>query len=158
MLFFNLDEPSTIDDDDEEFSLSEGESRAKRRAQNKNRKKQNTKKNAANSGKQLHTNKRPNIPVAALNNSTASQNKATGSSTFPSRNMMNTPNVSAIGTSFPAPASISGGSASVYGYGGLPIAPPPNGNANFLATNSHIPPAQRAGPYIPYFPQPCKPS
>ena len=48
-------------------------------------------------------------------------------------------------------------SSSVYGYGGLPIAPPPSGNsANFVST--HIPPAQRAGPYIPYYPQAIKPS
>ena len=57
------------------------------------------------------------------------------------------------------PGSVNSGTSSVYGYGGLPIAPPPNGNtSNFLAGSSHIPPAQRAGPYIPYFPQACKPS
>ena len=141
--------------------MAEVEPTAKKRAQNKNKKKQSTRKGGVNTGKQMNSSKGPaKFPTAGLNNGSTLQNQTRGSSGLPSRSMMNTPHVSALGTSIPAPpVSMSGATASVYGYGGLPIAPPPNGNtSNFLATSTHIPPAQRAGPYIPYFPQPCKPS
>ena len=135
----------------------------KKRTQNKAKKKQSTKKVSVTSGKQSNSSKgAANIRSTDLNNGTSSQDKTSGS-TYPSRTLNTTSNasyVSALGNSMVAPpVSISGGPASVYGYGGLPIAPPPNGNpGSFMSSSTHIPPAQRAGPYIPYFPQPCKPS
>ena len=73
---------------------------------------------------------------------------------------VNAPYASALENSMAIPSvPMSSGNSSVYGYGGLPIAPPLNGNStSFLSASSHIPPAQRAGPYIPYFPQASKPS
>ena len=143
--------------------MSEVESPAKKKVQNKNsKKKQNSKKNTpSSSGKQATTaSKRgaTNSRVGGLNNRAITQNRTMGSGGFPYRTMNTTTTNMVSGTldSLSAPTvPLSGGTTSVYGYGGLPIAAPPNNSAgNYLSAQAHIPPAQRAGPYIPYFPHP----
>ena len=140
------------------------ESPAKKKGQsNKNKKKQNTKKGTSSNSKQSNSSKgAASLRVTDLNNGNTSRDK-TPTSTHQPRNMntaVNGPYASALGNSMAMPSvSINSGNPSVYGYGGLPIAPPLNGNSTgLLSASSHIPPAQRAGPYIPYFPQASKPS
>ena len=142
--------------------MSEAESPAKKKVQNKNsKKKQNSKKNTpSSSGKQGTTTSKRGATtsrVGGLNNRAITQNRTMGSGAFPHRTMNTTTNM-ASGTFNSLSASslpLNGGTTSVYGYGGLPIAAPPNNSArNYLSAQAHIPPAQRAGPYIPYFPHP----
>ena len=131
----------------------------------KSNKKQSTKKVASDHEKQKSSSKgASNSRSKEPNKEKATRDKTSSKlpPNFPPGNLMGAlPNSPyALGGSMGAPlGSVNSGTSSVYGYGGLPIAPPPNGNtSNFLAGSSHIPPAQRAGPYIPYFPQACKPS
>ena len=158
-----IDDPFAVEDDDE-MSLSAVESPAKKKSQsNKNKKKQNTKKGTTSNSKQSNSSKgATNNRMTDVNHGSTSKDKTTASTHQP-RNMntlAHAPYASAMASSMAVPSvPISSGNPSVYGYGGLPIAPPLNGNATgFLSSSSHIPPAQRAGPYIPYFPQASKPS
>ena len=130
--------------------------------QNKNKKKPAPKKASAANNKQSNN---PNEASTGLrkndSNGSKSNEKTPATSAYNRRSYNSGSNVGytsgVANTLGGASGSISAGSSSVYGYGGLPIAPPPNGNSgNFVTT--HIPPAQRAGPYIPYFPQAIKPS
>ena len=140
----------------------DAESPTKKKVQNKNsKKKQNSKKNTpSSSGKQGTTTSKRGATtsrVGGLNNRGITQNRTMGSG-FPHRTMTTTTTDTASGTFNSLSAAslpLSGGTTSVYGYGGLPIAAPPNNSArNYLSAQAHIPPAQRAGPYIPYFPHP----
>ena len=137
----------------------EHESIPKKRTQNKNKKKQTPKKPNTTNCKQSNTTKEtPTNSRKGDSNSSGKQNEKPVSNNNKRlhNSGSNIPFATGIGNTLGSSGSVSTGS-SVYGYGGLPIAPPPNGNsANFMAT--HVPPAQRAGPYIPYFPQAIKPS
>ena len=139
------------------------ESPAKKRGQtNKGKKKQNTKKSTSNTKQANPSKGSSNQRNADLSNGNTSRDKPTASAHLP-RNMnalLNAPYGATLGNSMAVPAvSISSANSSVYGYGGLPTAPPISGNSSsFMPASSHIPPAQRAGPYIPYYPQASKPS
>ena len=151
---------------EKDVATAEAASSAKKKPPNKkSSKKQSTKKVASDHEKQKSSSKGASNSRSKEPHKEKSTRDKTSSKlppNFPPGNLMGAlPNSPyALGGSMGSPpGSVNSGTSSVYGYGGLPIAPPPNGNtSNFLAGSSHIPPAQRAGPYIPYFPQACKPS
>ena len=145
--------------------MPEVENSSKKKSSCKSKKKQGAKKGNSCSGRQSNSSKgASNVRTADSVNKATSQAKSSclsGVNRNQMSNVLNSPYVSTLGNSITAPplSMGSGNNSSVYGYGGLPIAPPTSGNsANFLGASTHIPPAQRAGPYIPYFPQSCKPS
>ena len=149
--------------------MSEVDSFSKKKMPNKNKKKQSAKNwkeyKKGSSNKQSNSSKgAAHVRTSDPNNRMGALDKTSCSSDV-ARNLigtaLNTPYISALENSINAPpVSVGNANASsVYGYGGLPIAPPPSGNSgNYLSASTHIPPAQRAGPYIPYFPQSCKTS